>query len=227
MEYKDFIKSGERVVYMLPEHEWRWNHPLVWDDIENFIVKIGEYSPYYTDGDLSDPTPEEYNEYCWVEAYPEEKKVDEYQFRLADLHPIQKTDEEISVIYDCKKWKLVGNVLSQEWSTNKNGFMVCSWEENGYAVLENPDGEWKVVSEDDFAIERDISDLSNEELQELRKEFCGGSIYISDYGNSFGIDPDYLCDLYDDFWSYLCDNFGEENAEEHDTPEEFAYFVAA
>ena len=72
----------------------------------------------------------------------------------------------------------------------------------------------------------EISDLNEEQLQQLRKEISCGSIYTSDYANSFGVDENILFGICEDYWNYLCEEYGDENAEEHDTPEEFAYFVA-
>lgn len=216
MDYKDFIKPGERCVY-IPDYKALG----FWTEYEECIVKIGEYAPYYTDGS-ADPKPEEYNEYCYVEAYPESDKVSEMQFRLNDLHPIKKSGEEKNMVYDCNRYKLVGKVLSIEYKLEDCG-LVQSWEPNGYVVLEK-DGKWIVVDEDDCDEERDIYSLDFDELVELRKQICIGSIYIHHYTNSFGVNPNELCELGDEYWSYLCDEYGEENAEENDTPEHFAEY---
>lgn len=219
MDYKDFIKPNERVVYIADLSQIGW-----WCEVENCIVKIGEYSPYYTDGS-ADPTPEEYNEYCYVEAYPESEIVGESQFRLADLHPIQKTDKEISILYGTERGKLIGKVLEEEYVVYGD-CLKREWNESEYSVIEI-DGEWKVVESEDIMEERCIYNLSEDELKKLRTEIRGGSIYTTDYKNSLGVHPDVVCDAYDDFWSSLEDEYGYENAEEHDTPEEFAYFVMA
>ena len=73
----------------------------------------------------------------------------------------------------------------------------------------------------------EISDLSFDELEDLHGQIRVGSIFLSDYENSFGVDTDYLSSLCEDYWDYLCEFFGEDNADAHDTPEEFALFVAA
>lgn len=73
----------------------------------------------------------------------------------------------------------------------------------------------------------EISDLTFDELKELRKQICVGSIYLSDYANSFGVDTEYLSSLCEDYLSYLCDEYGEDGADAHDTSEEFALFATA
>ena len=45
--------------------------------------------------------------------------------------------------------------------------------------------------------------LTKEQLHQLRREIILGSLYISDYRNSFGIDPNTVCDFFDSFLSYL------------------------
>lgn len=77
-------------------------------------------------------------------------------------------------------------------------------------------------------VEHDISDLNEEELKELRTEIRIGSVYLSDYENSFNVDESKLCDICDSYDSYLCededDNPLPESEWKQDTPEEFAYF---
>lgn len=77
-------------------------------------------------------------------------------------------------------------------------------------------------------VEHDISDLNEEELKELRAEIRIGSIYLSDYKNSFNVDESKLCDICDSYDRYLCtdedDNPLPKSEWKQDTPEEFAYF---
>lgn len=77
-------------------------------------------------------------------------------------------------------------------------------------------------------VERHISDLNKDELKELRGEVRVGSIYLSDYENSFNIDEDILCNICDSYDRYLCTDEDEkllpESEWKKDTPEEFAYF---
>lgn len=66
-------------------------------------------------------------------------------------------------------------------------------------------------------------DLTKEELEQLRKEVCVGSCFISDYENSFNINPDEVCDYCDGYWEFLWSEYKEE-AENIDSPEEFAIY---
>ena len=95
-----------------------------------------------------------------------------------------------------------------------------------YEILVQDDsGEQFWTEIESLSIFAEISDLSYENLMALRTEITVGSLYLSDYENSFGVDENFLCALCDDYNEYLYEKFGEE-AREHDTPEEFASFAA-
>ena len=76
-------------------------------------------------------------------------------------------------------------------------------------------------------IEPDIApgSLTHEELIKLYGEIVKGSLYYSDYQNSLGVFQNTASDYYDGFWESLVDEYGsEDEAEKHDTAEEFAYY---
>ena len=43
------------------------------------------------------------------------------------------------------------------------------------------------------------NNLTKEQLWKLRKEIVLGSLYIDDYKNSFGINPENVCDFFNSF----------------------------
>lgn len=45
--------------------------------------------------------------------------------------------------------------------------------------------------------------LSKEQLWKLRRQIVLGSLYYSDYVNTFGIDPHLVCDFFDSFLSFV------------------------
>lgn len=63
--------------------------------------------------------------------------------------------------------------------------------------------------------EEDLSvfDLTNEQLQQLRSEIVVGSIYLSDYENSFYINEDEVCDTLESYDIWCKENDIEDNAE--------------
>lgn len=72
--------------------------------------------------------------------------------------------------------------------------------------------------------------LSQTDLWKLRQEIKLGSLFVSDYRNSFGIDPHKVCDFFDGFLSFVEDEMREDYPEfvdsdfhevlpEYDTPE--------
>ena len=193
MYYKDFIKKGNKCIHV-PEEQ---DYDLWMYDAE--LVTIGEHRPYYTDG-TPDPTPDEYDPYCYVEieGYT---KWGESQIMLNSLFPIINKDEE--VLYDGERVKLVG--VS---------------DDNNYAVIKtDDDDEPIVVNGGDIAEIRSINDLTETELAELRNQICVGSIYLSSYNNNLGVPTD---EVYTSAESYL--EFIESEGIE-DTPEEFANYI--
>lgn len=44
-----------------------------------------------------------------------------------------------------------------------------------------------------------------EYLWQLRQEIMLGSLYVSDYNNSFGIKPEKVCDFFTSFWDSYCE----------------------
>ena len=63
-----------------------------------------------------------------------------------------------------------------------------------------------------------IWDLDREQLKKLRSEICVGSIYTSDYANSFEIDSHEVCSYSESYLSFI------EECGYEDTPEEFAEY---
>lgn len=170
MEYKDFIKPGNKVLFYPMSFEWE--HNLC---VEAQVVEIGEYRPYYRDGS-PDPTPDQYDESCYVEIVGD--VCDEAQIRLEDLFPIEPCD--YLVVFCGKEYKCIG----------KN-------DELGKIVLE--DNDFIVCDEDDAEELRDVSDLNREELCRLFSKCGVGSIYLADYENDLGITRSQACDYLEAF----------------------------
>lgn len=205
MELKDFIKAGNKVAFIPSDYGFP-----CWDyDVEPQIVTIGEYPVYFTDG-TPDPKPEEYDGSCQVEI--EEDIHGESQIKLWDLHPIEifKEKEIRYAVMGSYTYKVIGKVL---------------YDEEDYYILEDEEESWIIREESCFEFESNIYDLMEDELKRLRKQFCLGSIYLADYENSLGIAPNFLCGFSESYWDYLCEKYGEDNADDKDTPEEFAWFV--
>lgn len=53
--------------------------------------------------------------------------------------------------------------------------------------------------------------LKKEYLWPLRQEICLGSLYYSDYINSFGIDEHKVCDFFTSFWDSYCEELAQED----------------
>lgn len=204
MDYKDFIKPGTKCIH-IPD----WNYADVWQYAPELfdpqVVTIGEYKPYYTDG-TPDPTPEEYDERCFVEieGYT---SYDESQVALRSLLPIIEEKNGKKVLYCGNEVKVFG-----------------ADEDNDYYVIET-DGKLKVVNADEVDVIRHIPELSRRELQELRKQISVGSIYLSDYYNTLGVPKEEASSYAEGYLDYLQEEFGED-WESHDTPEMFDYYCS-
>jgi len=73
-----------------------------------------------------------------------------------------------------------------------------------------------------------LEQLSIEQLWALRQEVVLNSLYISDYNNSFGIDPRSACDLFDGYCSFLwelAEDAGHGDWDDQDSPEHLYQYV--
>lgn len=52
--------------------------------------------------------------------------------------------------------------------------------------------------------------LTQEQLWKLRRQIVLGSLYYSDYINTFGIDRHLVCDFFDSFLSYVAELMQED-----------------
>ena len=210
MEYKEYIKAGNKVLHVPYIDDWTWYDQM---DARAEVVTIGEYRPYYTDGEMSDPTPDEYEGCCRVEC--DGTKYD-CQIRLDRLFPIEQKED--MMLYEGKCYLVYGYAkgcgMYDLWLRDED-------DAHSYCFLKDGDG-LKVVDEDDVCTPRVIKDLSHDELERLWGDICRGSIYTDDYRNTVDV-PDTLAeDAYEEFWRYLVDEYGEDKAEENDTAKEFA-----
>ena len=77
----------------------------------------------------------------------------------------------------------------------------------------------KIVCLTDIDVAHNIYDLTDEQLKELRGEVCIGSMYYSDYNNSFFLDRSELIGYCDSYEEWL------EEKDIEDSPEEFSYYM--
>lgn len=200
--YKNFIKEGNKCVHV-PEENYTISNGWFYDPE---ILTISEFRPYYTDG-RKDPTPEEYDETCMVEC--EGSQFDELQFPLGALYEIVPTQEETYVIYNDKVCKVIGYADDEQYVVVEcGGDIVVDYSYN-------------------CPLDRDIYDLDEDELKDLRGQICVGSIYYSDYRNEYGVDPRLLLSVCDDYleWLYEFPEVNDDNWHIYDTPQAFADFI--
>lgn len=204
MDYKDYIKAGNKVLYVPYNENW-W--AAEWNEVKPQVVTIGEYRPYYTNG-TPDPMPDEYEGCCLVEV---EEQMEDPQLRLDRLFPIEWKDDE--VLYDGKVWPVAGYA---------EGHGDCDYDgDTRYCILKDSDG-YRVVDEDDVHSPRTIDELDHDELQRLWGDIRRGSMFYDDYRNTVDVPDGVAMGAWEDFYNAIYDEYGEAHAEEHDTAKEFA-----
>lgn len=210
MRYKDYIKPGNKCIYVPSNHPFATDNEQFADEYDELfgnalkVVEISEYRPYFTNG-LPDPTPEEYDSMCLVEVYCDQDGP--IQAYFAQLLPLVNEDRDVTCVYENESCTIIG------YDPNKEYYVI---EYNGCTIV-------RVSSQ--VQEERFIEDLDFDELKELREQIVVGSFYLSDYRNTLGVSPKQVSDYADYYIEDLCRIFGEEGCNEHDTIEAFANFV--
>lgn len=146
--------------------------------------------------------------------------------------------KEAPVIYHYKEWRRVmwsdsGYGWVPQWKrckvvcTPRNAYGQFTADEYDmeFVALKDEDGRIFQASMEDVEPDRDIETLSREELIKLWGEMCKGSLYYSDYQNSLGVFEVDAMAWFESFLSYLSGEYGEIEAEEKDTAENFADYV--
>ena len=98
---------------------------------------------------------------------------------------------------------------------------------------ESFDEEFKKLQESKKLKEAEINpnELTKEQLWKLRQEIVLGSLYVNDYKNSFGIDPQGVCNFFDSFIEDAQQddegNFNDRKTEEFDNADElYDYYLS-
>ena len=82
----------------------------------------------------------------------------------------------------------------------------------------NDKGVVSIENGDDCYPLRDVTELSREDWMKLRSEINLGSVFIGSYENSFGVDPNMLCDM--------CEMYLSEVDHSEISTESFAHYMA-
>lgn len=102
----------------------------------------------------------------------------------------------------------------------------CVFGDEIEVKVENKKGNVYYVTIENLTPYKEIQDLTFEDLKTLRSEIHPGSLYLSDFRNSFGIDEKTVSDYADGYVESLYEEYGE-NWEDYDTPESFAEYCMA
>lgn len=185
------IAEGKDVVYY-PTDNW-YDEPK--------IVTLAGYDPYYTDGSPDPKNADECVEWCQIEVFGD---VEDSQIRLGDLYELEKYDGEASLLYNGWEIEIIGTF----------GYIE---EETMYAFKVGD----VLKFEDEVELEerQELSDLNEEQLEWFYKHCTHGSIFLSDYQNSLGIEVHEASNIAE-LWLDCIDNDEKEN-----TFEEFKNWV--
>ena len=83
--------------------------------------------------------------------------------------------------------------------------------------VRNDKGVVSIENGDNCFPSRDVTELSREDWMKLISEIKLGSVFIGSYENSFGVDPNMLCDM--------CDMYLSEVDDSEISPESFARYM--
>lgn len=87
--------------------------------------------------------------------------------------------------------------------------------------------QWHVYSHESIDTPQSLGDLSYDEAKQLRSQVCIGSCYLADFENSFGIDRNDVSEACEAFQERQEDIYGEDEADDHLTADEFAEFITS
>jgi DNA polymerase-3 subunit beta len=111
MDYKDYIKAGNKVLYV-PYFDSMWD--AYWNEVKPMVVTIGEYRPYYTDG-TPDPKPDEYEGCCLVEVEDDSitmVAVDGFRLARRSYHPAEPTGRLMKFVVPADALREVEKILA-------------------------------------------------------------------------------------------------------------------
>lgn len=138
-----------------------------------------------------------------LEAYIHEYPCDTYIVCVEDESEMYYND------YLCWQEDYYGD---RYWKKMQNGY----WCPIGLRLLTETEKEELDLSREEKDLH--IWDLDEEQLKKLRSEISVGSVYLSDYNNSFEIDPNEVYNYSEGYLVELDEDY------EKDTPEHFAEY---
>ena len=118
-----------------------------------------------------------------------------------DLSEFQKW-----VDYDMKKYGKISGVTRDK--IRKAGLSIVKDQYGDYEVIAD-----RPIKEEVEGVKH-IKDLDINDIMELRNEIVLGSLFYRDYRNSFGIDEHEVCDFFDGFLDYACDEYKDRHGKE-------------
>lgn len=94
-------------------------------------------------------------------------------------------------------------------------------EETGVTLKALKDAVTRILEREKEEIKnvKSVYELNRDELERLRGEICLGSMYYSDYENSFGIDDHQVCTFFDGYLDFLHEENGVDIDDELDNTE--------
>lgn len=145
-----------------------------------------------------------------------EKKADELLEKYIHDYPSETyivcVEDESEMYYNdylCWQQDYYGD---RYWKKMKNGY----WCPIGLRLLTETEKEELDLLREEKDLH--IWDLDEEQLKKLRSEICVGSVYLSDYNNSFEIDPNEVYNYSEGYLEEVDEYYG------NDTPEHFAEY---
>lgn len=137
-----------------------------------------------------------------------------------DLYLRKGKKVRVNLYSDCKlEESYTGIIIDTPRLNGKfaSGFDLVDMLNYVTVKVKRSDGRVLIENGSDCYPMRDPSELDYDDWCQVRNEIKLGSVFVGSYDNSFGIDPNLLCDM--------CDAYLEDNPDVDDTPDNFARYM--
>ena len=164
--------------------------------------------------------------HSWYEELSPDKAEE-----MARQASLENPEDVFYVAYDdimnpCSEYRYVNGV---QYNINDGGFHWTNGlpkfhTDADWQAVYNREKTWEEIDAMNESANIDVNNLTKEQLWKLRQEIVLGSLYTSDYNNSFGIDPSAVYGFFDGFIEDAqMDDYGKPNdreTEEYDNAED-------
>lgn len=149
---------------------------------------------------------------------------------VAEYHATRDENSDPTFDHFLCDWFGDEYVALQAWKLTQHDADAIGWDNIYVEINEKPlhiTSRYGVYPISEIDTPRSLGDLSFEDALQLRKQVCIGSCYLADFENSFCVDRNDVSDACEAFQCHQEDIYGEYDADNHLTADEFAEFITS